>query len=196
MKKRRNPGTPKFVPTDEQRRLVAILSGFCVNQDEICKLIPGCNGNKRISKITLHRHFKAELETGNIALKELIARKFVDALEESWAIRLGLKNKMKWSITDHGALPPETLEGDGTPEIQITFVTPSAKQAPIVDAEPSAYPSDAKPDSDRPALEPPRPRQRTDFGIIEQPRSYETQMPRAEQPPSIWDRGSKNGWMK
>ena len=69
-----------FQPTEEQRRIVAILSGFNVNQDEICKLIPGCNGNKRISKITLHRHFKTELQTGNIALKELIARKFVDAL--------------------------------------------------------------------------------------------------------------------
>jgi hypothetical protein len=30
-----------FQPTEEQRRIVAILSGFNVNQDEICKLIPG-----------------------------------------------------------------------------------------------------------------------------------------------------------
>ena len=147
------------------------MSGFNVNQDEICKLIPGCNGNKRISKITLHRHFKTELQTGNIALKELIARKFVDALEagESWAIRLGLKNKMKWSIGDNTALPPEMLnEGDGTPEMRITFVVPSRKEKPpvppIIDA--AAYPSDARPDYDRPALPKPPERQRTPFGAV------------------------------
>src|SRR5262245_14666125 len=96
-------GQKPFVPTEEQRRIVAILSGFMVNQNEICRLIPGANGNKWISKHTLHRHFKAELETGNVTLKELIARKFVEALEagESWAIRLGLKNKYRWSIGDN-----------------------------------------------------------------------------------------------
>jgi hypothetical protein len=185
------------VPTPEQRRIVAILSGFNVNQDEICKLIPGCNGNRRISKITLHRHFKAELQTGNVTLKELIARKYVDALEagEAWAIRLGLKNKYRWSIGDNAALPPEMInEGDGTPEMQITFVVPSRKEEPI-DVTPPPH-QNAQPNYDVPAIEKPRERTRTDFGIVEQPRSYETQMPRAEQPPSIWSRGDKNGWMK
>src|SRR5262245_11753270 len=123
-----------FRPTEEQRRIVAILSGFCVNQDEICKLIPGCDGNKRISKVTLHRHFKTELETGNATLKELIARKFVEALEagEAWAIRLGLKNKHRWAIGDSSVLP-ELIEGNGPDEMRITFAAPSRQDDPPVD---------------------------------------------------------------
>src|SRR5262249_48999718 len=58
---------------------------------------------------------------------------------------------LRWSIGDNAALPPEILnEGDGTPEIQITFVTPSAKQTPpVIDAlprpaRPSQSPSPAE----------------------------------------------------
>jgi hypothetical protein len=165
-----------FQPIEEQRRIVAILSGFCVNQDEICKLIPGCDGNKRISKITLHRHFKAELETGNVTLKELIARKFVDALEagEGWAIRLGLKNKMKWAIGDNATLPPEMLfEGTGEPEMRINFVLPSRKEEPpVVDVSPQP-----EPDYSRPALPPPRER-------------------KVDTPFGTWRTSDPNGWMK
>jgi hypothetical protein len=93
--------------------------------------------------------------------------------------------------------------GDQPEMLQINFVVPSRKEEPpIIDTEPSAYPSDAKPDYGRPALEPPRPRQRTDFGIVEQPRSeppyrpehpsYESQT--GEPRPSIFDK--PKSWMK
>jgi hypothetical protein len=202
MFKKRHEQKP-FIATEEQRRIVSILSGFNVKQDDICKLIPGVNGNKWISKHTLNKHFRAELETGNVTLKELIARKFVDALEhgEAWAIRLGLKNKHRWAIGDNATLPPEMLaEGDGAPEILINFVTPSRKEEPVNITPPSPY-QDAQPDYNKPAIEPPRPRQRTEFGAIQEaprPRhhpDYTSQT--GEQPPSAFGpRGGPTSWMK
>src|SRR5262245_28990346 len=169
--KPKRKGHPPFKPTEDQRALVKLLSGLKVNQDQIRLLLLNQYSNKPISKVTLHRHFKAELETGNVALKELIARKFVDALEagESWATRLGLKNKYRWSIADNGALPAELLsEGNSEPsEMRITFVMPSRREPEPLDLTPTPSPyANAEPDLSRPALEPPRPRQSTPFGAV------------------------------
>src|SRR5215813_6135710 len=78
---------------------------------------------------------------------------------------------LRWSIGDNAALPPEILnEGDGTPEIQITFVTPSAKQTPpVIDATPSPYDGQAA-DLSRPALPKLPERRQTPYGIFEQPK--------------------------
>jgi hypothetical protein len=44
-------------PTDEQRRLVKTLSGIGVPQDDICALVG-------VSKPTLHKHYRSELDVG------------------------------------------------------------------------------------------------------------------------------------
>jgi hypothetical protein len=64
---------PPFKPTEAQRALVKLLSGLMVNQDQIRLLVTNRHSSKPISKVTLHRYFKDELQTGNIALKALIA---------------------------------------------------------------------------------------------------------------------------
>ena len=44
---------------------------------------PATRGNKPITKMTLHRHFKRELEVGSVMLKQLIASKYIAALRAS-----------------------------------------------------------------------------------------------------------------
>jgi hypothetical protein len=133
MKKRKRQGSaqPAFVPTTEQRMMVKILAGFMVRQDDIIKLIPGVNGNRHISKITLHKFFKAELETGQIALRELVSRKYIEAITagEAWAVKLGLRNCYRWAISD-GPLPPEQVADDTDFAINVSFVAPTPKGLP------------------------------------------------------------------
>jgi hypothetical protein len=155
--------------------------------DEMRQIVRNPDTGQPIAKATFARVFRRELAEGGARLKQLISSKYYDALREGrdWAIRAGLRNRFGWTF--EGPSPPDpdvigAIEGDQ--QIQITFVVPSRKEKPpIIDAERSAYPSDAKPDYGRPALEPPRPRQRTDYGIVEQPRS-------------VFDRGDPKGWMR
>jgi hypothetical protein len=137
-------------------------------------------------------------------LKELAASKYFQALEagESWAIRMAMRNRFNWVTEGSQLLPPDHLgqaDGEGI-ALQINFVSPSKKPEPLDVTPPQPPPyQDAKPDYDRPAIEPPRERRQTDFGIVEAPRpvrmspSYESQI--GEPRPSIFDRGSKDGWM-
>jgi hypothetical protein len=81
--------------------------------------------------------------------------------------------------------------------LQVTFVLPSKPQdpPPIIDAG-----LQPQPDYSLPAIEGPRPRQRTDFGIVEQPRhqDYRPEFPgcqsqRGEPPPSALIAAQKTG---
>jgi hypothetical protein len=136
--------------------------------------------------VTLNRYFKRELAAGGAMLKQLTASKYFQALKagESWAIRMAMRNRFNW-VTEGSQLLPAEAIGNGSEEglaLQINFVTPSKKPEPI-DVTPQPEPG-----YNRPALEPPRERRETRYGTYE--------YPRAEQPPSIFDRGDKNGWMK
>jgi hypothetical protein len=65
---------------------------------------------------------------------------------------MAMRNRFNWVTEGSQLLPAEAI--GGTPEddiaLQINFVSPSRKEEPpappIIDAEPSAYPSDAKPE--------------------------------------------------
>jgi hypothetical protein len=164
---------PTFTPTDAQRRLVAQLIGLHVTWDEIRLLVIHPKTGEPITKKTLNRYFKRELTVGGAALKQLIASKYYQALEggESWAVRMGMRNKYNWIVEGAATVAPEVF---GVPlkneTLQISFVLPSKKpedqpQPPIIDASPQREPNYALP-----AIEGPRPRQRTEFGaVFEQP---------------------------
>src|SRR5262249_934880 len=89
-----------------------------------------------------------------------IGSKYFEALEagESWAIRLGMRNKHNWVI-EGSAPPPAEVLGPGESEklIQVQFVLPDKKPGdqiappPIIDATPQG-PADYS----KPALPPPR----------------------------------------
>jgi hypothetical protein len=51
---------PKFVPTEEQRRLVKSMAAYCIVQEGIAKVI----GLRSVK--TLRKHFSKELELGLI----------------------------------------------------------------------------------------------------------------------------------
>jgi hypothetical protein len=163
-------GHPPFVPTPEQRHVVSMLVALRVNWDEIRKLILNPHrGNKPITKGTLNRHFKRELDVGSVALKQLIASKYYEALEagESWAIRLGMRNKYNWVIEGSAPPPTEVLGiGEDNKQIQIQFVMPTRKEeppAPPINVSPS---QPEQPITEVPRIEGPRPRFRTATGAI------------------------------
>jgi hypothetical protein len=168
-------GHPRFEPTDVQRAIVTVLSGMHVNWDEIRKLIVNPETQRPIPKTTLNRRFRHELDIGSVTLKELIASKFVAALErnEPWAVKWGLRNRYHWVGEGSATVPVEVGEPSDMPNIQVTFVVPERQpEAALIDATPDTNPyQGAEPDYGRPAIEGPRPRERTPTGAVyERPR--------------------------
>jgi hypothetical protein len=71
---------PPFVPTDAQRHLVAMCSGFKMPWDEIRLLVINERTKLPISKETLQKHFVDELQNGKAQLKRLIQSKVLQHL--------------------------------------------------------------------------------------------------------------------
>jgi hypothetical protein len=191
-------GQKPFKPTNAHRNLVSQLIALHVTWDDIRQLIINPATGEPITKVTLNKFFKRQLAAGAVMLKELAASKYFEALKsgEPWAIKLAMRNRFNW-VTEGSQLLPSTAIGVGKDEIegiQVNLVLPTHKEEPI-DVTPSPY-QDAQSDYSRPAIEKPPPRETTPTGAVYEHRSYEARMPRAEEPPSIWDRGSKNSWMK
>jgi hypothetical protein len=55
-------GRPAFQPTEEQRKNVEVLAGLGIPEEDICRIVRDRN-DKPISKNTLRKYFKKELET-------------------------------------------------------------------------------------------------------------------------------------
>lgn len=64
-------GRKAFEPTHEQRQLVEQLVAFGLRQDEICSLIIHCG--RAISKPTLAKHFRHELNQGSLKANVKVA---------------------------------------------------------------------------------------------------------------------------
>ena len=60
-------GRPRFEPTDEQRKNVAVLVGLGITEVEICGVVRDQKDHP-VTVPTLRRHFKRELEAGAVAL--------------------------------------------------------------------------------------------------------------------------------
>src|SRR6516162_8208371 len=56
-------GRPAFQPTDEQRKNVEVMVGLGIPEDKICLLVRD-RRDTPISRNSLRKHFKKELETG------------------------------------------------------------------------------------------------------------------------------------
>jgi hypothetical protein len=100
-----------------------------------------------------------------------------------------MRNRFNWTFEGSQPLPvANDFAGDDT--IKITFVTPE-KREPIDLTPPAPPPSPYEgqaPDLSKPAIEPPRERTETRYGTYE--------YPRAEQPPSVFDRSNSKDWMR
>jgi type IV secretory pathway ATPase VirB11/archaellum biosynthesis ATPase len=55
---------PRFVPTDEQRKIVEKAAGFGLPQEKICQLVISERTGKPVYKKTLAEAFRAELDRG------------------------------------------------------------------------------------------------------------------------------------
>jgi hypothetical protein len=154
-----------------------------------------------MSKTTFYKAFRDELKTGSARIHGKVADKLMQAIDDGkpWAIQGCLRNLPQFRWDQYGKFIPHTPDIDTDNDfVRINFVAPAAKYGPAALAAQPAYPADAQPDYSKPAIEPPRERQHTDFGVYEAPRSdgpsYESQV--GESKPSIFDQGSSKGWMK
>jgi hypothetical protein len=81
---------------------------------------------KPISRTTLNRHFKRELEHGRAILKARIMGKFHEALEngDAWAVQMGLRCVLGWR--DDAYRPLEPVASDADREMKLIFVLPTS----------------------------------------------------------------------
>jgi hypothetical protein len=180
-------GYPRFRPSKAQRDAVRIMAGVRMAVDEIRRVILNPCTQRPLTKAAMYRHFRREMAEGPPTLRWLIAKKYLEHLEEGreYAVRLGLKNKHGWAT--EGSAPPSAyvLDTGQDQKMQVTFVVPSGRPPetnplPVIDAVPTG-PADYS----LPAIEPPRPRVRTETGAV-----YEA--PRG----SVFDRPDSKDWMR
>lgn len=86
---------PRFIPTDDERALVKLLTANGYAQHLTCEFI----GNRRgshISESTLKRAFAKELKLGQTELDLLVLTQFLAAIQrgERWAIQKWIEQRM------------------------------------------------------------------------------------------------------
>ena len=85
-----------YQPTDEQRRMVLMMVGFGIIQDDIATSL-------NITKPTLHKHFRRELDTGMIEASFGVARALYENAtrhNNTTAQIWWTKARMGWKSTD------------------------------------------------------------------------------------------------
>src|SRR6516162_1803793 len=119
-------GRPAFQPTDEQRKNVEVMVGLGIPEDKICLLVRD-RRDTPISRNSLRKHFKKELETGATKLNAQVGNFMVVTImgakppagvtpirDERVRGRLGelfLKSRLGWRENDLG--PQELPEAEG-----------------------------------------------------------------------------------
>src|SRR5215470_11551250 len=90
----RRRGPPPFQPTDDQRRMVERAVGLGITQERIAALLG-------ISKVTLEKHFREELERGMVSVEYKVGNSLVDqALKGNVnACALYLSHRAGWKET-------------------------------------------------------------------------------------------------
>ena len=119
-------GRPAFQPTDEQRKNVEVMVGLGIPEGKICLLVRD-RRDTPISRNSLRKHFKKELETGATKLNAQVGNFMVVTImgakppagvtpirDERVRGRLGelfLKLRLGWRENDLG--PQELPEAEG-----------------------------------------------------------------------------------
>ncbi|MGF6633539.1 hypothetical protein [Paraburkholderia sp. MM6662-R1] len=120
-------GRPPYEPTDGDRQKVKTLVGIGVPQADICKVM-------QISKPTLRKHFKSEIETGqleaDIALRQSLFRMATSKTKPAPGVAIFLA-KVRLGMKE----PPQSVEltgKDGAPvENRTTVVNEDAVKAVV-----------------------------------------------------------------
>lgn len=113
---------PSFQATEEQRRQVEHLAAFGIPVEQMVHLVFDKSG-KCISENTLRKHFRTELQTGQVKANAKIARTLYEKASngDTTAMIFWLKTRARWRES------PQSLElsgPDGRPMEQLSM-TPS-----------------------------------------------------------------------
>src|SRR5262245_23078522 len=95
MSKKRKKPNEVFVPTEQERRFVAVMAGLRMGVDDICKVIGShINEGRPLAKQTLYKDCLYELANGAALLHSLVGSKFHEAIAAGapWAIQCALRN--------------------------------------------------------------------------------------------------------
>lgn len=116
---------PPFQPTEEQRKLVEQLAAFGVPMDQMVHMIPNKDG-KPITVKTLRKHFKVELETGELKANTKVAQSlYKQAMDGNVSAQIfWLKTRARWKEPQHVELTGK----DGGPvqtEATVTVYIPA-----------------------------------------------------------------------
>ena len=125
-------GRPAFQPTDEQRKNVEVMVGLGIPQDKICLLVRD-RRDTPISRNSLRKHFKKELETGATKLNAQVGNFMVVTImgakppagvtpirDERVRGRLGelfLKSRLGWRENDLGPQERRAKRGENSGEL-------------------------------------------------------------------------------
>lgn len=76
-------GKKPFAPSEDQRKQIEALAAYGIPQEEMCRLLVNPQTGRPIDLKTLHKHFRAELDTGmmkaNARVAESLFRQAVGA---------------------------------------------------------------------------------------------------------------------
>jgi hypothetical protein len=110
----RRGGTPPFVPTEDQRKIVQLGKAVGYTHPQIARLITPPDKPDGISVDTLERHFPDELAVGADKINMLVAGNLFNIATGTSkgavaAAIFWLKCRMRWK--PEGELPPIDIEG-------------------------------------------------------------------------------------
>ena len=97
---------PRFIPTDEQRRLVKSLAAIGTKQCDIAPLV-GVRSEK-----TLRKYFREELDRGQLEANGKVAQalyQMATSGKNVAAMMFWLKCRAGWSERSHGSHTPSEL---------------------------------------------------------------------------------------
>jgi hypothetical protein len=132
-KRRHTGGTPKFVPTEEQRLAVRTMAGFGIPQDRIRMAIISPRTKRPISQSTLRIVFADELAAGGAEMDEVVTRSHRKLIEERNVAAIVWYQKNRWGWRDRADHAHAHLMADRNPdqsEVQVVVSFLSAEGKP------------------------------------------------------------------
>lgn len=116
--------TPTYNPTDADRNQVKTLIGFGIIADDVCKTIINPHTGKSISRYTLFKHFRKEIDSGELIANTKVAQNLFkiatgDSRNAVTAAIFWLKTRAHWKEQNY-----LEIGGGGENTIKVQFVKP------------------------------------------------------------------------
>jgi hypothetical protein len=191
----RRHGKPPFVPTDDQRRLVAGMASVRMSQEEMRQILWNPHTGKPLTKSTLIKHFRRELTEGASKLRAVLGQRWLDLIYSkddrvAWhAVEFGLKYICGYR--DDAPMVNMAVQQNGSIDgaFKIEFVNaPRMNELGAKEIDPPGWNSRSQQVRPLPALTLDNNSKPTTVHPFDDSRQVDHV--------SVWDRGSDKGWMK